>query len=464
MAQTRAVLDSVRHQPTASQAVAAAADLHARTGMTAGNGSLMRTAPVALAYLDDEAALWQAAQRISSLTHFDPEAGEACALWCLAIRSAIWHGTYDGLRAALELLPAVRKDIWAARLDEAETSQPWQFPKNGWVVHALQSSWSAVSTTPDHAFAPALHLFPAQSAAVAIERAVRAGHDTDTVAAIAGSLVGARWGMSALPLRWTSVVHGFHEVRAGRASGMRANALQHLSYQVAEHGTGALPESFKPAGTAPQALVTIPGVDGLLLGGHAEMADADLRGAGVVSLSRVGVNEAAEAARHASVFVLDQPAPDVNPHLHFSLLDVTRTIHEWRTQGPVVLHCVMAHNRTPTYAVAYLVTQCGWSLEPAVSAVREALPQAQLAEHLLGAVRDLPSTDGSQPALLENRAELLWSRERGTALYAVTPGRTLRRHNGVWCDSDEPTDGLEPASWDAVAEFDEMQRSRGVIR
>ena len=35
----------------------AAAALHNRTGRTAGNGSLMRTAPVALAYLDDEAAL-----------------------------------------------------------------------------------------------------------------------------------------------------------------------------------------------------------------------------------------------------------------------------------------------------------------------------------------------------------------------------------------------------------------------
>ena len=37
------------------------AALHKRTGHTAGNGSLMRTASVALAYLDDEAALVEAA-------------------------------------------------------------------------------------------------------------------------------------------------------------------------------------------------------------------------------------------------------------------------------------------------------------------------------------------------------------------------------------------------------------------
>ena len=49
----------------------------------------MRTAPVALAYLNDEDGLVEAAYAISALTHFDPEAGEACVLWCLAIRHAV---------------------------------------------------------------------------------------------------------------------------------------------------------------------------------------------------------------------------------------------------------------------------------------------------------------------------------------------------------------------------------------
>ena len=288
-AQTRAVLNAASDRPTAARASQVAAELHARTGKTAGNGSLMRTAPVALAFLDDESALWEAAQRVSALTHFDPEAGEACALWCLAIRHAIFTGTYEGLEAALDRLAPARRDVWAQRLAESATSQPWQFPNNGWVVHALQAAWSAVITTPDQAFVPELHLFPAHTAAVAIERAVRAGNDTDTVAAIAGSLVGARWGMSALPLRWTTAVHGFHEVRNGATAIMRANALQHLSYQVAEHKSGPLPASFQPLGSAASALATISGVDGLLLGGHADMAEADLQDVGVISLSRLSL-------------------------------------------------------------------------------------------------------------------------------------------------------------------------------
>ncbi len=80
---------------TAASARAESAKLHERTGRTAGNGSLMRTAPVALAYLDDEDAMVEAARAISELTHFDPDAGDACVLWCSAIRHAVLTGELD---------------------------------------------------------------------------------------------------------------------------------------------------------------------------------------------------------------------------------------------------------------------------------------------------------------------------------------------------------------------------------
>ena len=88
--QTRSVLSQAGRQGISAQkARAESAALHQRTGRTAGNGSLMRTAPVALAYLDNEAALVEAARAASELTHYDPEAGDACVLWCCAIRHAI---------------------------------------------------------------------------------------------------------------------------------------------------------------------------------------------------------------------------------------------------------------------------------------------------------------------------------------------------------------------------------------
>ena len=158
----------------AAAALAASADLHERTGRTAGNGSLMRTAPVALAYLDDPDGLAEAAMAVSALTHFDRSAGEACVLWCLAIRHAVLTGELDA-RAGLGYLPARMVDVWAARLVEAEKSRPSDFSRNGWVVEALQAAWCAIATA-DSALPtrPGGRRVPCRSpAAVARERGAR---------------------------------------------------------------------------------------------------------------------------------------------------------------------------------------------------------------------------------------------------------------------------------------------------
>lgn len=71
--------------------------LHAGTGHTAGNGSLLRTTPVALAYLDDPGGLVEAATAISALPHFDPDAG-ACGAGGLlgaAYRLGLWLRVRD---------------------------------------------------------------------------------------------------------------------------------------------------------------------------------------------------------------------------------------------------------------------------------------------------------------------------------------------------------------------------------
>jgi ADP-ribosyl-[dinitrogen reductase] hydrolase len=86
----------------------------------------MRTAPVALAYLDDEDALVEAARVVSELTHHDPEAGDACVLWCLGIRRAVLTGALD-VRIGLRHIDAERQGMWASRFDAAEKSQPSDF-------------------------------------------------------------------------------------------------------------------------------------------------------------------------------------------------------------------------------------------------------------------------------------------------------------------------------------------------
>jgi ADP-ribosylglycohydrolase len=162
----------------------------------------MRTAPVALACLHDVDALVDAARRISDLTHAEPDAGDACVLWCLAIRHAVLEVGLD-VRAGLSHLPAGSRGRWATRIDEAEERTPRDFAKNGWVVHAFQEAWSAIVRTPISGDGSSGNLVPA------LEAIVRAGWDTDTVAAIAGGLLGARWGASAVPSEWAAVLHGW---------------------------------------------------------------------------------------------------------------------------------------------------------------------------------------------------------------------------------------------------------------
>ncbi|GAA3318196.1 ADP-ribosylglycohydrolase family protein [Arthrobacter ramosus] len=207
-----------RSKVHAADFTAAAADFHSRTGRSAGNGSLMRTAPLALAYLDrDPASLMAEAAVLSALTHADPDAQEACGLWCVAIRKAVLTGELDS-RAGLPLLPPERVALWLKRIETAERSRPRDFEHNGWVVEALQGVWSAIHFAGLSASGPA-HL------RAALEEVVRGGRDTDTVAAIAGGLLGAAHGYTAVPFEWRRNLHGW--------PGLHARDLMTLGMELA---------------------------------------------------------------------------------------------------------------------------------------------------------------------------------------------------------------------------------------
>lgn len=219
--QTRQVLTSVAAEGSTrrwSSASSVSAALHRRTGRTAGNGSLMRTAPVALVFLDDPATLTLAARWVSEATHADDLAGDACVLWCHAIRRAVLDGTMPDLSALVAELPIARREQWAGWIAEAERRPPAAFAPNGYVVLALQAAWSAIR-----------HPVGDGSPVVAsLTAAVHAGDDTDTVAAIAGSLLGAAHGASALPGEWLADVHGW--------PGLRADDLRDLSRRMVARG------------------------------------------------------------------------------------------------------------------------------------------------------------------------------------------------------------------------------------
>jgi ADP-ribosylglycohydrolase len=175
----------------------------------AGNGALMRTAPVALTALDDRTEIARLAGSIASLTHAHPDSVAACVLWSLAIQEAITTAEPDqafdweaAVRNGLEHVSEDRRDKWDNLISEAIAGPPGRFNPNGWVVTAFQAALSAIVNTPLPEEEPAGHLRDALVAAV------RIGDDTDTVAAIAGAFLGARWGKSVIPDEWLNLVHG----------------------------------------------------------------------------------------------------------------------------------------------------------------------------------------------------------------------------------------------------------------
>ncbi|MEK4240500.1 ADP-ribosylglycohydrolase family protein [Janibacter sp. FSL W8-0316] len=344
----------------------AAATLHARTGRTGGNGSLMRTSPVALAHLDDPQRLTAAAEAISALTHTDERAGQACVLWSHAIRHAVLEGELD-VRVGLPYLSDEGHDFWTARIDEAESREPATFSPNGYVVTALQAAWSAIHHTPVPAEMPCLHLQHS------LDTAIRIGNDTDTVAAIAGGLLGARWGASAVPAEWRRIVHGYPgrtaedlveaatlAVRGGRPNAYGWPGVARIAYH----------QAHRPV------LVRHPFDDGVCLGNVLALDELPEEITAVVSLCLTGSEQVPTGVVHVPFRLIDEPQPEENPNLDFVLTDAARTVASLRAEGHrVLIHCVAAQSRTPTVGIAYAMIS-GVDLDTATKGVCSALPDA----------------------------------------------------------------------------------------
>lgn len=347
---------------------------------SAGNGSLMRIGPVALHRLGDDAGMAEAARAVSALTHADPQAGDACALWCIAIDRAVREGRLDGVWDGLEQLPAQQRDAWAQRLREAEERPPSAFSaNNGYVVVALQAAHAAINATPIPTDRPHAHLAEALRAAVAI------GTDTDTVAAIAGMVLGGRWGASAVPFGWQRRLHGWPDgsTRYGTADLMRLAVLtarggepDGVGWPLAEH---LILEADGPGGERVQPAITP--VDEALLAGSEAALPVALEEHGVdavVSLSRVGrkdvPTDGPKDREHHQVLLADQTR-DENPNLASGLEQAVDAVAELRLEGKkVFVHCAAGQSRTPTVVSGYLVAELGYSPQAAREIVAAMLP------------------------------------------------------------------------------------------
>lgn len=165
----------------------------------AGNGSLMRLAPVPLRWaIDPEAAIEKAADS-SRTTHAALTAVDSCRYFAALLVGAL-NGTEKKELLSSRYSPV--RDYWnhaplTAVVDRIaggsfSTSQAAQIESSGYVVHTLEAAlWAFHQST---SFEEGCRL------------AVNLGGDADTTGAVYGQIAGAFYGEQGIPERWRQIV------------------------------------------------------------------------------------------------------------------------------------------------------------------------------------------------------------------------------------------------------------------
>ncbi|MBN1486065.1 MAG: ADP-ribosylglycohydrolase family protein, partial [Anaerolineae bacterium] len=168
---------------------------------SAGNGSVMRCWPVAVAYWNDKPALLETSRLQSRVTHPHIECQEGSAFINLVIAN-LFQGMEpaEAVKASItdvDLPSPLQMVIETAYLQARNDLQ-----NTGWVRHTLQSAiWGLLTT---------------DSFEDAVVNVVNLGHDADTAGAVMGALAGAAYGLSGIPQRWQSKVWGEWPLGSGQ--------------------------------------------------------------------------------------------------------------------------------------------------------------------------------------------------------------------------------------------------------
>lgn len=157
---------------------------------SAGNGAIMRCAPIALRFRDEPERLRQVSIDVSRITHANP----LCTWASVAVDQAI-AALLNGAsipQAIVMSADGIDGDEVRDAIDRACTSAHDGIASGGFVLDTLSAAfWSLLQT---------------DSFEEAVVTAVGLGSDTDTTGAVAGALAGARYGFDAIPSRWRDQV------------------------------------------------------------------------------------------------------------------------------------------------------------------------------------------------------------------------------------------------------------------
>ena len=162
-----------------------------------GNGSLMRINPFVLyAYYNklDDYKFVNLISQASSLTHAHSCSIDGCIIYSYILKELINNpakaSVYKGLNNAKRYISYLNIYTYYNRLygDDISKIDESKIKSSGYIVDTLEAAIWCLLTTNDYKSC--------------VLKAVNLGEDTDTIAAIAGGLAGALYGMENIPADW----------------------------------------------------------------------------------------------------------------------------------------------------------------------------------------------------------------------------------------------------------------------
>ena len=173
---------------------------------SAGNGSLMRLAPIPIFYYKSLENTCKYARKSSFVTHNDPKATDACQFYSMLIHRAINGVSKKELlnpnNYDKDFIESLHSDVQniARGSYKKETGYDDGIRGSGYVIKSLEAALWAFENDKNSFRQGAL-------------LAVNLGDDTDTTASIYGQLAGATYGLDAIPEEWRQNLFQFEFIR-----------------------------------------------------------------------------------------------------------------------------------------------------------------------------------------------------------------------------------------------------------
>lgn len=166
---------------------------------SAGNGCLMRLAPIPMFFHADRAAAIEKSGLSSRLTHGARECVDATRLFGAMLLRALEGASKDEILNGHDLPANVSTSVKAITAGSYLRKSEDDICGSGYVIDSLEAAlWCFAQTS---------------SFEEAILRAANLGQDADTTAAICGQIAGAHYGVTGIPARWLEWLAMRDEIR-----------------------------------------------------------------------------------------------------------------------------------------------------------------------------------------------------------------------------------------------------------